>query len=125
MRTHVQVLAWIFIVTNAMGLLGGLFAMLAFFGLGLFVGASGALEGIPFIGGLGAFVFFIVLVFCIPGLIAGIGLLSYAPWARILTIILAILGLAGWPVGTLIGIYALYVLFNPETTRLFDGYRAT
>jgi hypothetical protein len=124
MRTHVQILGWIFIVTNALGVLGAVFGLLAFLGLGLFVGVTGALEAIPIIGGLGVILFFFLLLFCLPGLIAGFGLLTYAPWARILTIVLAIIGLAGWPVGTFIGIYALYVLFQAETIRLFDGYRS-
>jgi hypothetical protein len=121
MRSHVQILAWIFIVTNTMGVLAGFLGFLAFLGLGLFAGVTGALEAIPIVGGLGAALFLIVIMFCIPGLAAGIGMLGYQPWARILAIILSILGIFAWPVGTLLGIYGLWVLFNAEAIRLFEG----
>ena len=121
MRSHVQILAWIFIVTNAMGVLAGFLGFLAFLGLGLFAGLAGAFEAIPFVGGIGAAIFLVVIAFCVPGLAAGIGMLGYQPWARILAIILSILGIFAWPIGTLLGIYGLWVLFNAETIRLFDG----
>ena len=121
MRTHVTILAWLYIISSAFFLLMGLLGFLAFLGMGAFAGLTGALPALPFLGGLGAFVFFIFLIFFLPGLLAGIGMLSYAPWARILGIILSVLNLFNWPIGTLIGIYGLYVLFNPETSRLFEG----
>ena len=121
MKSHVQILSWIFIVINGLGVLTGFFGFLAFLGLGLFAGVTGALEAIPIIGGLGAVIFLIVIVFCLPGLASGIGMLSYQPWARIVAIILSIIGIFGWPVGTLLGIYGLWVLFNAETVQIFEG----
>ncbi len=52
--------------------------------------------------------------------IAGIGMLSMRNWARIMTIILAILMLPGFPVGTLLGVVALWYLFQDEVKALFD-----
>ena|SRR5687767_14696786 len=121
MRTHVQILAWLYIISSAFFLVIGFFGFLAFLGMGAFAGLSGAVPALPFIGGMGVFVFFIFLILFLPGLLAGIGMLSYAPWARILGIILSVLNLFNWPVGTLIGIYGLYVLFNGETVSLFEG----
>ena len=59
----------------------------------------------------------------LPGLIAGIGLLKFRPWARILGIVVAILNLINIPIGTVVGIYALWVLFSRETERLFVRHR--
>jgi ABC-type Fe3+ transport system permease subunit len=65
----------------------------------------------------------ILLMLSIPGIVAGIGLLYYKPWARILTIVLCALGLLNFPLGTGLGVYGLWVLLSPETTRLFEGRR--
>jgi hypothetical protein len=54
----------------------------------------------------------------IPSLIAGIGLLKKKRWARILAIVLAILAMASFPIGTAAGIYALWVLTQRDTERL-------
>ena len=53
-------------------------------------------------------------------IIAGIGLLKRREWARILTIILGIFHLFGFPIGTAIGVYTLYVLFNDQAKALFS-----
>ena len=52
--------------------------------------------------------------------IAGVGMLSMRNWARIMTIILAIVMLPGFPVGTLLGVVALWYLFQDEVKALFD-----
>ena len=65
------------------------------------------------------------LCFFLPGIIAyivaGYGLLKYKGWARILAIILAILNLILFPIGTALGIYTLVIMFNEETKTLFRG----
>ncbi|MND03296.1 hypothetical protein D3C83_230510 [compost metagenome] len=59
-------------------------------------------------------------ILAIPSIIAGWGLSQRKSWARILTIILAILSLPQIPVGTAIGIYALVILFNEESKRILS-----
>ena len=54
------------------------------------------------------------------GLIGGIGLLSYQPWARYLVIVVAALGCLNIPIGTLKGVYTLWVLLQDGTVRLFE-----
>jgi hypothetical protein len=54
------------------------------------------------------------------GLIGGIGLLSYLPWARYLVIVVAALGCLNIPIGTLKGVYSLWVLLQDETVKLFE-----
>jgi hypothetical protein len=60
-----------------------------------------------------------VLLISLPGLIAGVGLLQFKPWARILAIIISALDLFGFPFHTALGIYGLWVLLNRETEQLF------
>jgi hypothetical protein len=55
----------------------------------------------------------------LPGLAAGIGLLKYQNWARILNLILSVLDLFAVPVGTLVGVYSIWVLAQRETEALF------
>jgi hypothetical protein len=56
----------------------------------------------------------------IPSLIAGIGLLKQKGWARTLAIVLAILALASFPIGTAASIYTLWVLTRTETDQLLS-----
>jgi hypothetical protein len=122
MDTHVKVLAALEIALGIMGMFGAA-VMVIVFGIGATaVGASGepdAAFALPIIGITGiALVTFLVLL-SLPGIIIGIGLLRLRPWSRIAAIVLSILSLAMMPVGTLVGVYGLWVLFNRETERLF------
>jgi len=66
----------------------------------------------------------ILLILSLPGIIAGVGLLKFRPWARIVAIILGALHLLSFPFGTALGVYTLIVLLNPETVALFESQRA-
>jgi len=122
MDTHVKVLAALEIALGIMGLFVAAVLMIVF-GIGATaVGASGdpdAAFALPIIGITGiALVTFIVLL-SLPGIIIGIGLFRLRPWSRIAAIVFSILSLTLLPVGTLVGVYGLWVLFNRDTERLF------
>lgn len=53
------------------------------------------------------------------GLVGGIGLLGHKTWARYLVIVVAALGCLNIPIGTLKGVYSLWVLLQDETIKLF------
>jgi hypothetical protein len=53
------------------------------------------------------------------GLVGGIGLLAYKPWARYIVIVVAALGCLNIPIGTLRGVYTIWVLVQDETVKLF------
>ena len=124
MTTHVKVLGAAFIALSALSLFAALFLALALGTASAIVGtaadAHDAAIAIPILGIAGsALVVFLVIV-SLPGLIAGIGLLKLRPWARILGIVVALLSLIHVPLGTIVGIYGLWVLFNKDTERLFS-----
>ena len=124
MRQHVTVLGILFIVLGAMGLFGALIVLMIFGGAAGILGVVSQEEpeaaiAIPIVGGVGLGICFIILVMSVPQLIAGVGLLKFRPWARILGIVVAVLGLMHVPLGTLVGIYGLWVLFSGETEALF------
>lgn len=52
---------------------------------------------------------FVILFFSIPTLIAGIGLLTRQAWATIFALIMGCLKLFNFPIGTAIGIYAIWI----------------
>jgi hypothetical protein len=54
------------------------------------------------------------------GLIAGIGLLSYRKWARILVLIVSALECLNIPIGTLAGVYSIWVLMQDDSIKLFS-----
>jgi hypothetical protein len=53
-------------------------------------------------------------------LVGGIGLLAYKSWARYLVIVVSALGCLFIPIGTLSGVYALWVLLQDDTVKLFE-----
>jgi hypothetical protein len=124
MDTHVKVLGVLYIALNALGVLAALFLLLTLGGTAGIVGAAAdaqdAAIAIPIIGITGMALVILLLAVSLPGLLAGWGLLNYKPWARILAIVVAILHLLNIPFGTLVGVYALWVLLNKDTERLFQ-----
>jgi hypothetical protein len=123
MQQHVKILAILHIVLGGLGLLGALIVMAVFGGLASWLGSVDGSTGAFAVGGvlglIGAVATIVVLVLSVPGLIAGIGLLNYQPWARILTIVLSAIELPGFPIHTALGIYGLWVLLSNEGTALF------
>jgi hypothetical protein len=122
METHVKVLAVLQIALGALCLLAALVLTL------VFIGGFGAVSvsdnpdaaiALPFIGITGVVLVTFLLVLSLPGIITGIGLLRLRPWARVIGIVLSILGLVAIPFGTVIGVYGLWVLLSKDTERLF------
>jgi len=52
-------------------------------------------------------------------ILGAIGLLSCKNWGKVLSLIMAALGMLNIPIGTLKGVYIIWVLVQPETTALF------
>ena len=125
MAQHVKILAVLHIVLSALTLTAGLIMLLVFGGLAGLLGVTDLHQsdpgflGIALLGSVGGLIFLILLLVSLPGLIGGIGLLQFKPWARILMIIVSALDLLGFPFHTALGIYGLWVLFNRETEQLF------
>jgi hypothetical protein len=124
-ETHVKVLGILHVALSSLGVLA---AVIVLFVMGGVVGLVGASDrsadtgfGAVAVGGLGLIIAIVVLIFSLPGLIGGIGLLKLAPWSRVLMIVVSVLDLINIPVGLAIGIYGLWVLTKPETAALLSG----
>lgn len=123
MATHVKALGILHIVFGCLGILLGLLALVFFGGLatlvGLKEGSPDAFVGMSVLGLIGVAGFLVLLLLSLPGLIAGLGLMAFKPWARILTIVLSAIELLNVPFGTALGLYGFWVLLHPETEVLF------
>ena len=123
MQQHVKILAILHIVLGGLGVLAALIVMAVFGGLAGLMhfsdsGQDGMIAG-GVLGLIGMVVTIVVLVISVPELIAGVGLLTFQPWARILTIVLSAIELPGFPIHTALGVYGLWVLLSNEGTALF------
>lgn len=121
METHVKVAAWLRIVYSGMALVGAAFVLLVFGGLSIVAGGSADREAAPWFAVLGVTMAAFIGLLALPGLVTGWGLLNYRPWARIVNIVLSVFDLFSVPVGTALGAYSLWVMFQPETVASFEG----
>jgi hypothetical protein len=125
MITHVKVLGVLYIVLSGITLCAALFIGLALGAAGGIVGQTASPEdaavALPVIGLAGSALVIFLLALSLPGLVTGIGLLKFQPWARILGIVVAAINLLNIPFGTALGIYGLWVLLNKDTEGLFSG----
>lgn len=111
METHIRITAWLWILNGFLSIcmaIGGLTVI----GLNVVDTGDATLAG----AGVGCFF--------LPGVIAylltGYGLLNYKFWARILAMVLAIPNLLLFPIGTILGIYTLWVMLQQETLMVFE-----
>jgi hypothetical protein len=122
MDTHVKVLGVLHVAMGALGVFAALILMLVFSGAAGIVGSSGepdAAVALPIIGITGTALVAFLLTLSAPGIVVGIGLLRFSPWARIGGIVLSIFDLVWVPFGTIVGVYGLWVLFSKDAERLF------
>lgn len=116
MKEHVKVLGIIYIVFGVLNIVIAGFVFALLMGGGIISGEEEAMMVLSIVATVAAIY---LLVIALPGIIAGIGLLNFKGWSRILTIILGILRIPNIPIGTAIGVYTLWVLMKDETVDLF------
>ena len=118
MKKHVTVVAAIHI---GFGVLGLIAALVVFFALSFAKSAVGNDEtGFMVLRFLSVSIPLLIGFMSTLGLVGGIALFSYAPWSRYLVIVVAALGCLNIPIGTLKGVYTLWVLLQDETVKLFE-----
>lgn len=126
MAQHVKILGVLHIIFGGLGVMAAIAVLLIFGGVSAFLGMTDHASGtgftaIPIMGAIAGFVFILVMLLSLPGLVIGIGLLQFRPWARIATIVLSAFDLLSVPFGTALGLYGLWVMLNRETEQLFAG----
>jgi hypothetical protein len=117
MKKHIHVAAILQIVFGAINAIGGLAVAFAFGFVDQFVDDPTAIKVLSIVG---TPIVVMLLLFGGAMIAGGIGLLSCKPWARVLTLVMAALGLLNIPIGTLKGVYIIWVLVQQETVSLFE-----
>lgn len=122
MKKHVTVVGAIHIGFGILGLIG---ALAVFFALNFARQMTGGDEvGTMVLRFLSLSLPLLIGFMSTLGLVGGIGLLSFQPWARYLVIVVAALGCLNIPIGTLKGVYSLWVLLQDDTLKLFNPVKA-
>lgn len=116
MKQHVTIVGALHIGLGALGLLATLIVFAAVAGGGFISGDAEAIRITLLVASL---VGGILAVLSIPFLVAGIGVLRYQNWARIMTLILSAFNLFFIPIGTAIAIYTFWALMQDETVAMF------
>jgi hypothetical protein len=117
MKKHVTVVGALHIGLGTLGLIG---ALVIFFALSFARNIVGNEEIPSMILGFLSISFPLLLgAISTVGVIGGIGVLTFKPWARILVMVVSVIGCINIPIGTLAGVYSLWVLMQDETVKLF------
>jgi hypothetical protein len=111
---HVKVLGLLFILAGGFG---GIASLVFFL---LFAGPASVSSYGPLIGFMITGWMWLLLILAVPAIVLGVGLLYMRPWSRSFGTVIAILELMNFPIGTVIGIYALWVLLSADTDPLFS-----
>ena len=117
MEKHITLVAALNIGFGFLGIIIAFITFTAIVGSGLL---SADPEAVAVTSVVGTSVASLIFILSVPEIIGGFGLLKKKSWARILVLIIAVLDLLFIPVGTLIGIYELWVLLNDDVIQLFE-----
>lgn len=119
MRTHIKLVGMIQIVSGLLSLLMALGILIGgVFGGMAMAGVPGLLVG----GAVGGGIAIVIALFAVFEIVAGVSLMRYRSWARYAVIVLSAINLFRWWIGTVIGAYSLWVLFQSESAAIFgDG----
>ena len=126
MDSHRTVLGVLFLVLGLMGLVGML-VVFTVFSIGSVILGTAALNDpdVPRVlaflpAGFAIFICAAIAVGAVPSLIAGFGLLARRSWAPIWALIAGIVNLPSFPMGTAVGIYAIWVYLQGTTRESTD-----
>lgn len=115
-ETHISVVGWLQILNSVINLLVAGFVIAFLVAIGSITEDPTAYQILATTGWLtGGF----LAALALPGLIAGIGLLNRSSWSRVMAIVIAIFQLALFPIGTVLGVYTLFVLIQRSAEEAF------
>jgi len=117
MKKHVTVVAVLQIVFGAINIFGAVALAFVFGFVDQFVDDPTAIKVLDIVS-----IPLMTIIGCVGAamVLGGIGLLSCKNWGKVLTLVMGGLGLLNIPIGTLKGVYIIWVLVQPETTALFN-----
>ena len=113
MNTHIKLVAVLHLVLGAMGLIGAAVVFAIFGTVGGLAGWHGDAAAASIIGIVALAIAGLIVFLSIPGMVGAWGLLKGKSWARVLMIVIGVLELLHFPLGTALGVYTLWVMFQP------------
>jgi len=126
MERHITLLGILFICYHLTAIAAAIIILITFMWISALGGEAmrHALDWLPFVpmnifSIIGWAVSGVMITAALPGLIAGIGLVHFRNWARIVALITAVFMLFIIPVGTMLAVYAFWVLFSDKSVKLF------
>jgi len=122
MNNRINFVGGVWIVLGALSVLGG--PLIALMALGMFFGGQTFLMANSETGGwliAGGMLLFACCIFAMGwiSISAGLALRKRQPWARTAIVILSVINLINFPIGTAIGLYSLIVLFYTDVRATF------
>ena len=122
MEKHITFVGALQIGYNSFGILAAMAVFLFVVGGGLVGGLISDEEiVIPITFFVGTVISLWLVVISVPGIIGGIGVLRRQSWARYRVLVLSVLDLFSFPIGTAIGAYSIWVLVQDETAELLTS----
>ena len=116
-KQHITVVAALNIGLGTLGVVLAIIAFVVLAGIGLLSGDPDALPILTFIAVIAGGFF---LITSVPDIVGGIALVKRQSWARILILILSVLKLINFPLGTIVGVYSIWVLMQDEAVQMLD-----
>jgi tRNA A-37 threonylcarbamoyl transferase component Bud32 len=114
-KTHIKIVALLHLCFGLMVLLGAIAFALAIgipFGITL---SQGETEAPKVLGIIAFFIGGLLTILALPGIIGGWGLYTERAWGKPVILVLSVLQLANFPIGTALGIYSLWaLLISPQ-----------
>ena len=122
MEKHVKILGILLIVSGVLDIIGASIGYSVFAGSRMLYRAYSYTHCLHYVyGWFGLMMIGLIMLYAVPAIIAGWGVLNRWSWARIFGMIVCIIHLTSLPLGTALGIYGLWVLFSDETVKIFSG----
>jgi hypothetical protein len=116
MEKHINVAASLQIGLSLFGIIAGIVIFVILYSV---AGVVDDQESHLILTVIGKVIAGILLVCSLPGIIAGIGLFKRKEWGRVLTLIISVLHLVNFPLGTAVGIYCIWAMIQPEVIEQF------
>ena len=117
MTQHVSILGTLYLLFGILGLVGALVLLVMVGGLAAIAGFSAgedAAVAVPVLSTVAGGLFLITSLMALPSFVVGLGLLKRRSWARVAGLVLSVLNLPSFPIGTALGIYGVWVLASEQ-----------
>ena len=119
MEKHIKILGGLYIGMGALMLVPALLISLIMTGAGVL---SGDLTAFLITSTIGSAISFLLLIFGLPCMIGGVYFIKRRKWAKSMLIVLGVINLLNFPLGTALGFYTLWVLVSEDTRPMYAEF---